>query len=74
MQLQVLQHGPVHERLMDTVYDFMDDCNSKVKSIRLALRANRYVFEDYLSPDEENDGSEDINESDNELAEHEECK
>jgi hypothetical protein len=53
-----LQYGPTHKKIMDAVYDYMDDGHGRTKPIRMAVKANKHVLEEFLDSDEESDAPE----------------
>jgi hypothetical protein len=54
-----LQYGPIHKKIMDAVYEYMDDGHGRTnKSIRMAVKANKHVLEEFLDSDEESDAPE----------------
>jgi hypothetical protein len=62
-----LEHGPLHNRIMNTMYDYISDGYSKSKSIRMALQTYKnelgaFFYEDSDTEAIEQSEDEDENE------------
>jgi hypothetical protein len=68
-QLLRLQHGSLHKKILDTVYDNVDDGLGKKKAIRMALRAHRHEFEEFLESDEDESEADEDGKDDQDEAE-----
>jgi hypothetical protein len=74
-----LEHGPLHNRIMNTMYDYISDGYSKSKSIRMALQTYKHELGAcfYEDPDteaieqlEDEDEDKDKDEDDDEDSAH----
>ena len=66
-----LENGPIHEKVMSGVEDFMDDGYGEDKAIKMSLKKNRHILEEMFDDEDDSDG-EDSDEDDDEEEDSEE--
>ena len=58
-----LRHGKVHNKIMNSIENFMEDGVDREKAIRLALRKYKHYFEEYIDSLESDDDDDDDDET-----------
>ena len=56
-----LRDGPVHEKVMEAVYQFLTDGYDERRAVRKAIKTYKHLIQDYVDEDEEDDSEADEN-------------